>query len=53
MYLTVQEVSKILALPERTIYRYCKSGKLKTNPDTKAVQVEITSVYKLREELKK
>ncbi len=52
MYVTVQEASKLLGIQERTVYRYAKSGKLETKPDTKAVEIEIESIYRLREEIK-
>ena len=50
MYITVKEAIELTGKPERTIYRYIESGKLRKDPDSNKIMVSIEDCYKIREE---
>ena len=50
MYISVAQARDIIGCKaNRSIYDYIKAGKLKTDPDSKQVRVDLQSVYALRD----
>ena len=51
MYIDVSQAREIIGCKaNRSIYDYIQAGKLKTDPDSNKVMVDLQSVYALREE---